>query len=581
MKKNILSCLLSTVAFSWLYAQQAEVRWSDKQTYDNSLAGFFQEFLEGNSKFIYARMSNYSRTKGGFKKIVAFDKKTMKEIHSATVEDKDKDPMAEKVYKDMAYYKTIVFENVVYIFWLKRGSGKEELFVQTFSSDLKPQKQLKKVYELVTLPKTVKDAAMLVMGNKHGGERILLGGELSAAKNEKVRFEYKLLNSDFSFASSHQVPLPVVATGNSYGLTSSYEFGDDGNLYIKTYVRLDKEERKKLKKGEASVYPVFTMVDLATANVKSYSMKFEDKNVFDFDFIADNNSLKAFGFFCDLNKDKEGNDTHGIFYTTIDNTSFQVTDMNFTYFTPTQLNALFTSDKEDRKDKKWFQSSKKAKSENESLASGFTIEDVVSPDKQHLVLFCSRTINYTVRTCDNKGHCTTRYYCEKRNVTVFKIGNKGEITWASNIDRKATYSGWDINDLRALKKGDKYYVTYGSDYFMKAQEKNFMSKKPKKYKRDRFEYAVLDNENGKFTRMEYQVNALNTKKENVRTITPVDVVVGEQNFFVLSSTMGHKAWAWVAGIAGCFCCPIIPWIIFNTGSARTGTGYLGAIDFKN
>ena len=72
------------------------------------------------------------------------------------------------------------------------------------------------------------------MVNKSLGEKILIGGETAGNKGDNVKVEYKILNADFTFSNAGQAELPLQITGRSNSLSSSYSFGDDGNLHVKS-----------------------------------------------------------------------------------------------------------------------------------------------------------------------------------------------------------------------------------------------------------------------------------------------------------------------------------------------------------
>jgi hypothetical protein len=557
-------------------AQEIDVNWSDRQLYDNKMDGFFETFVGSNSKYVYARFEDLSmsRKKKATKiKLVSFDKNSMEKQGDVTMVD-PKDPEAVKKYSGLVYYKAIVFENVIYVFWTKESKTKDELFIQSFDNSLNPINELKKIYELNSDSKSTKKATIFVMGNEKAGEQIVIGGELASLKGSNVVFEYKVVKSDFSFVSSNKVTLPVVVTGRSDDLSSSYELGDDGNLHIKTFVIMSKEDRKMAKKGEATRYPIYSIVDLTSGAIKNYTIKFDNKNVFDFDFLVTKTSIKVFGFFCDLTKDTRGEDTHGIFYAFLDPKTFLLMgDMHFTYFTKQQLDNLFTKDKQDRKDKHLFSSNKKQDSEDESLSSGYIIEDVQSVDDKNIVLFCSRMYNYTVTTTDSKGNRYTSYYCQRDNVTAFKLNNVGNIEWASNLDRRITYSGWFVYDLHVISKDDKFYVAYGSDYSINTDQKSRKSRKSGKYKSDRFEYAVFDYATGKFTKNEYKVNPVNVKKENKKTVSATNIMVLDNQFYVNSKIVKRK----IVPLIACFVCYPVGFILGTMGSSYHGDGYLGHV----
>ena len=521
-----LSFILMVIFTSFLNAQELTVDWTDLQHYDKKVDGFFDEYVGANSKYVYTKYDNRA---SGFRKwkmkLVTYDKKTMSKAGSVTLFD-GKDVAKAKKYEDLKYYKTIIFEKTVYVFWANWSKKKDELYVESLDENLNPISPLKKIYELTSSKQDNKKAALFVMGNKFSNERIVIGGELAADKGEKVRIEYKLLNSDFTFFSSHQVELPISITGKSSSLTSSYELGNDGNLHIKSYVSMSREEKKSAQKNEATVYPIYSVVELASGAIKSYPMKFNDKNLFDFDFIVSKNSIKIFGFFCDLKKDPKGVDNHGIFYSVIDPATFTINAMNFSYFTKVQLDHLFAKDISDRKDNSTLRSKKKAQSEEQSIPDNYSIEDVQSVDGDNLVLFCSRMQNGSYRSCDSKGHCTTYYYCKKSNVTAFRLNAKGEIIWASNLDRKYTYAVWDVKDVKVINKDGFFYVTYAST---PSKEKKRADHKKKETK---FEYGVFDYATGKASKKDFLVNGPNTPKKEKKCFFVTDIIKLDNEFYL-------------------------------------------------
>jgi hypothetical protein len=596
MKKAISVIVIFLGLFNAIViAQELNVSWTEKQLYENKKDGFFDEFVGSNSEYVYGKFSDLTITNRFKKKgesikklkLTAYDKSTMEKEGDVIVLDMKNKTLAAK-YEGLKYYKTIVLEKVIYIFWIKEGkskSGKEskirqDLYVQSFDSKLSPQNSLKKVYEMSSGSKDAKKADIFVMGNKKvSNGQIVIGGERAASIGKGVVFEYKVLNSDFSFASANQVTLPVTVNGKSSGLTSNYQLGDDGNLHVITYVQMDKEERKTLKKGESSSYPIYSVVDLASGKLQSYPVKFDNKNVSGFDFIVTENSIKIFGFFCDLQKDPRGNDTHGILYAILDPKTFELKgNINFSYFTKAQLSELFANDNDGKDRKGLFASKKKKDSEDESLASSYIIEDVQSVDKDNLVLFCSIMRNYSVTTCDSKGNCTTRYYCEKSNVTAFKLNNLGEIVWASNLDRKITYNNWDIYDLKVIYKDDKFFVTYGSAFALNAKKKNGRSSKSSKYMADRFEYAIFDYKSGKYNKTEYKVNAVNAKKKDKKHISATQIQVLDNQFYTQDTRIGYKAWPFFVFCPLSFACPLLIYVPLYNPNFRKGDGYLGHME---
>ncbi|MFL5753196.1 MAG: hypothetical protein ACJ76F_07310 [Bacteroidia bacterium] len=563
-------------------AQDLDLKWSETQIYDNKADGFFDSYIDANSKYVYAKFHKNARSvkkEESKMKLVAFDKTTMKKAADGPLVGYPENAANKDQYKGLKYYKTIVFEDVVYVFWIKETKEKEELHVQSFDNKLKVKNKIKKIYEVSNNQSRRSRMAqsIFVLANDVNGEKLVIGAEQPTAAGQDAKFEYKVLNQDFSFAAANQVTLPITLSNKSFGLSSSYEFGDDGNLYVKSYVTMSKEERKNAKKGEATAYSILSVVDLNSGKITPYTMKFDNKNIFNFGYRVDKNVVKVYGFFCDLDKDPRGDDMHGIFYSLLDSKSMTMKDMNFAYFDKSTLDKLFAKDKEDQKKGGGVFKSKKSKqSDDESLDSRFEIESVQSVDDKNIVIFCSKMYNYSRRVCtsDGKGNttCTTYYYCEKSNVTAFKLNNDGDIVWASNLDRKITYNTWYVYDLNVIHKGNKFYAIYGSSFQTKAAKKGFFTRKSGKQSFDKFEYAVFDYETGNYSKKEYTINPMNAKKADRKTITPSDITVIDNNFYSSFSRVKLKPWSY----ALCLCPPAFYVCLIN-GSIMKGTGNLGKI----
>ncbi|MFN6038131.1 MAG: hypothetical protein ACK452_06665 [Bacteroidota bacterium] len=580
--KNLSLISLLLVCFK-VFSQSVDLAWSDMQVYDNKMEGFFSYFIGGNDKYLYAFFDNKNRNVNKRKiNFVAYDTKSMAKVSDVTVVDR-KNSETSKEYRGLYYYKTIVFNDVIYTFWTKESNEKDELFVQSFDAKLKPINKLKKIYELTSGKKSAKKAELFVMANTKNSQSIIIGGELSGEKGQSIKVEYKVLKSDFSFASAGQVTLPVIITGKSNGLTSDYSYGDDGNLHVETSVMIPAEERKSLKKNESHSYTIYSIVDVVKNDIRSYPLKFENKNIFDVGVVTQKGVVKIFGFYCDLLKDPKGVDTHGIFYSEINPSTKELEKLNFTNFTKQQLDALFAGDSEDRKDRAGILSGKKKKkSEEESLGSNYQIEQVKSFDEKYLTIFCSLMYNYTRTVCDQRGNCRTYYYCNKRNVTAFKIDNFGNIVWASNLDRAMTYSGWNIKDLSVVSPdGKKFYVSYGSSYSKDSKRKNSFNKKTGKHMRDYFEYAIFDYNSGQFSKEEYEINPPGTKTNERKFISAADIQIINEKFYLNSERIKIKPGKLIGGCLLSIACPPVGILMLNNPNSKRGTGYLGVMSFGN
>lgn len=578
--KKTLFFILSLLSFQ-LFSQSVDVKWSELQTYENKLDGFFSEYIGVNSKYIYAKFNKAARKpeRADNKiKIVAFDKSSMKKVTSKAIIGFKENSGDKAKYDGLTYFDALVFDNSVIMFWSKKVKDKYELYAEQYDEKLTTKIKLKKIYEV---PKKGKkyDPNFFVIGNKDVGNKVIIGAELPSDKGENMTFEYKVLKTDFSFESANQVKLPYIATSNKDGLTSSYEIGDDGNLYVKSKVLV--EEASGSKKGSTFVsVNSLSVIKPATGTINTYNFRLENKSFSDFDYIVNKQGVKIYALYSDLLKDKRGSDLHGIYYAEIDNNVNAISNSKLISFDKATLDKLFAKDKAEKNKAGVFASKKKKESAEESLQYSYNIENVQIADNNSIVIFCSIMNNYSTTTCDGKGNCTTRYYCYKGNVTTFKVNSNGELVWASNVDRAITYNGWFVYDVEVVKENNKYYAVYGNTSQIVGQKKNGDAKKKRKsktQKRDMFEYSVFNDVDGSFKRNEYVINSPKANKKERKSVGPNNIVVLDNKMYINSMTVRMKTWPIIAGCTIGLIFPPIIAVPFFVSDFRKGWGYLGTI----
>ena len=593
MKKSIFCLLLVLFAVKPLFSQDLSLKWSDKLIYDNKKEGFFNGFLGVNDKYLYTISKNLALkpSKANKKiKIMAFDKESMKQTASIAIRGYEENEADKEKYQGLVYHESIIFNDEVFIFWLKKtdtkSDKKEELFVESFDSELKRIKKLKKIYTANISDEVKKSrfgaSSIVVLSNPKFSTDVIIGAEYPE-KTGDVKFKYLVLNSELEVSQENELDLPIklVKTKVS-GLTSRYEFGKDGNLYIRTYVSLTKEERKAAAKGEDLSYCIFSIVNIGSGDITNFSLRDNGKCINDFSYVVTNNKVKIYGLFGDLEKDATGMSTHGIFYTEIDSKELEYDGLKYSYFDKKTIDDLFRGDEEDKKKTSAISKKKKKKAKEndaESMDVSFGIEQLLSVDEENVVLFCSKMYNYSVTTCTSSPNggtsCTTRYYCQKSNVTAIKVNNEGEFVWGSNIDRIFTYSGTNVYDVEVIYSNGKFYTIYASGYIAEADKKNRKSRKKKSDFRDSFEYGVFDYQSGANSKSTFIVNTKNDVEK--KSVSPTSIVVFDNKFYVNHEIHKQKLGMTIPVCAVSIVCPYLAIIPFVNGDFKKGYGNIGVI----
>ncbi|MCJ8291723.1 MAG: hypothetical protein HRT58_04640 [Crocinitomicaceae bacterium] len=591
---NLLTLLLVLAASSMGWAQDFDLQWSEKKTYENKEDGYFTGFLGSNEKYVYTIYNNLTTTKRNAKKkrvdLVAQNKETMEDVHRIKLRG-DKDDPGRKVALDgKAYHKTIILEDVVYVFWTLTEKNVTEIYAEVFDADLNQLIPLTEVYS-ITYPEVKKRryyrrSPIVILSGKEWNNDVLIGTEVANGQGESVDFEYKVFDSQLEELVSAELELPIVQIGKkSAGLTSSYEYGVDGNLYIQSYITLSREERQNLDDGEQSAYSKLSIVDIASGELTDTDIRFDGKNIFNFGFLVEEDGVRLFGFYNDLEIDPKGTSTNGIFYATIDKETNELKETIFSAFDEATLDELFANDEEDKKKTRaLFKKKRKANEEIDkvSLDSRYVIESVKLKEDKSIVLFCSKMYNYTVTVCTSNGNggttCREVPYCDKSNVTVFNLDPDGELNWSKNVDRFKTYGGHYIYDLRVLTRDDKAYVIYGSSYAVDAEEKKRKNRKKKAEVRDNFEYAVFDLETGDADKREFVVNTPEVEKADRKYVSPLAISIVDDEFYVNSQRIKFKPGLTAAGcVASLVCWPVLYFVALSP-VFKKGVGHIGKLE---
>lgn len=592
---NQLLLLLLLSVSTICFGQDFELNWTEKKTYNNKEDGYFSTFLGANESYVYSIYNNLSVSKRKAKNkridIVAHNKESMNDAYRLKLRGEDGDVDREIVLEEKEYHKTIVLEDIVYVFWTKTVDNVLEIYAEAYDANLSPLIPMTEVYS-ITYPEVKKRLfglyrrPIVILSGKEWNNDVLIGTEVSHGKDESVEFQYRVFDSKLEPVAGEDIELPIVQkTKRTSGLSSSYEYGVDGNLYIRSYITLSKEEREELSDGQQWSYSKLSIVDIASGELTDTDIRFIGKNIFDFDYIVEEDGVRLFGFYNDLLIDPKGHSTNGIFTGTIDRETNELGDAIFSPFDEATLNELFFEDEEDKKKTRaLFKKKREANKEIDkvSIDSKYVIESVEVRDDESIVLFCSIMNNYYVTVCstDANGNTTCHDvpYCDKSNVTVFNIDPNGKLIWSKNVDRFKTYGGHYVYDLRVLTRGDNAYVLYGSNYAIDAEEKKRKNRKKKAEVRDKFEYAVFDLKSGNAKKNEFVVNTPEVEKQDRKYVSPLSITVIDDEYYVNSQRIRFKVGPTIAGcVASVVCFPLIYFVMIHP-AFREGIGHLGRLE---
>lgn len=588
MKLIYSICLVAFSFFTVVYGQEMQKSFSDKMRLKPSKTGLYRGVLGETEKSIIVEYKNTNR-KGvtTLERIGIIDKRTMKEGKTLKIVDsKDANRKKEIGDREMAYVR-LVDDEKLFVFYTDESKTEVNLYAECYGINLSKQIKMKK---LLTIKKNSKRDVKrpIALVNK----KEILIAQLDNTGNAFV-FDYKVLDFSLSETSQDKVELPTPESANDGSVFSINNFilGNNGIVYFNQSlaIKAGKQKVSLFLKTDAYKHEFYlTSLRLESGEANLIDMNAPEKSLMNVHLYEKDGDVKILGFFCDFEKDPSGIRTHGIFYRNLDEETLEASEIVFSYFGESLLNDLFKADTEDKLKTR---SKKKNKAENEerdkeALSRSFTIERISSDASGNLILFCSKMYNYSVTTCTSNSNggqtCTTRYYCQKSNVTAFKIDNSGEFVWASNIDRLYTYSGTSIYDVNVIEDEENYYVSYANaknDAFDTADEEDTKKKKKGKTKNetyDYFEYGVINKETGSNEQKTFVINEPDMKKADKKYCNASSIQVFNNQFFLVSKRNYRNPLIYLT----CLCPPaFIVAGMMNAGYAQDI--YVGKIQLKD
>lgn len=554
-------------------AQHFEFQWSDEKAYSNSKEGFFAGFIGSNSAFVYTINTNYAKSHLNYDKklmLKAYNNSNMVEAASVALRGFDEN---EATYAPLHYYKTVVMEDKVLVFWTKMQhsdtSRTEELFVESFTSDeLTRLEELKLVYtahQCVERQQSDFTKTLLVVASNRASGSVLIGSEFQEPGKPLV-FRCKVLNERLSPGPEFSVELPQICEEIQRGLLSVYEYGADGNVYIRSWKPLPKEIQRQQKQYEARKIPILTILNPSSGKFLNMALKGEQKTITDYSFFVQGKKTRVVGFFGDFLKDTTGIDKQGLFYADIDNELLEPAEIKYTYFEKTTLNRLFPRSKGGRR------KNVDTPSLEEQLNTRFDIEYIFPMEDSSLVLFFTRKYNYSEITSrsgmNGRNIYDTAYYCEKNNVSAIRFSEAGKIMWTGNFERHKTYEGTDIADLRIVAKQKKFYVIYGFDPEKPPKKK---SKKPD-FQRV-INYTTFDPITGKAKKFDLNVNEADVPREEWKYVDPTTFYEFDNQFYHSKMLVKQKAVWYAVNVV------FFPSIYYTalSGNTKVAKGELGTL----
>jgi len=567
--RALLFCL--AVGFSpFASGQYMEFEWSPEFRYTNKKTGFFTEFVGTNITTIYLLQRNIEKSKpydDAKLMLVSMTKNTLNltEEEQLPLKGFPENKAQAKVLNELDYVKTVVNDEKIFVFWRKLintdSTRTEEIYAQTFKSDFKTDLPLKKVFEYTQSVEdraSIFDPTMCVVLDEQESGRIVLGTEKYA--DSTLTFQYVSVNSQLVPSSPKTVLLPQKPTAAPGRITSTYELSSDGLIQIRSTVDYTIEELFYLDAKHSRTYLVLTVAQLETGAQKEVKFKTEFRTITDFSYHSSGGKTRVLGFFGDLVEDTTGVDNQGVFYADIDFNSTEEAKVKYVYFERSILNRLFPKSRK-RKRKGY-----EFPSQEEVLATRFDIQHITQMPDNSLVLFFTEQYNHSETTTksnlNGENVYDTQNFCTNKNVSMMRFSAAGEIMWARSVDRKITYQGTDVSDIRVVYKYGDFILLFGNELAELSPPKG----KKFQHLTEELTYYVVSEGSGRAKEYTTPVNEPKTEKRDMKYLDPNSSIVMDDQFYFYKLRVKQNP-LWTAANVVCF--PTL-YYTFLTGNTKVG-----------
>lgn len=320
LKTTLSLFLLALICFSKSFSQEITTNWSEDLEF-NAKSLYFNRFIGENEECIYALYVSDTMFTGFAgakeKKLVAISKTTLKEIKSTPLQGFSEN---KTIYKGLEFHTCVVQSNMIMLYWSKINKDSEELYCETFDLMLNRTSPAKVIYtnthafDLKRALATKNLTSFVVCQNEKRKDEVLIGTEIPIAKNY-VQFEYALRLKDLELSPLKTIALPVQLDDQSFGLCSTYEYLENGDVLIRNSFTAEegKGVTKNVEGGGILITDVNPYFTVSYLNVNTHEIATIELPIYDLTIYSPilksafvNNELRFYGLYSgDQNKTAE------------------------------------------------------------------------------------------------------------------------------------------------------------------------------------------------------------------------------------------------------------------------------------
>ncbi len=521
MKKLIFIPFLFIV-FS-LCSQDISFKWADLRMMNKKTA-LSEEFIGANSSTLYTMVSGSKVTT-----LVSYDRASLSKKKELILKGVKGSVLSNKEYSKVFFSIARVSENGLYLFFKDRTKSSEKILVLELTSDLVVVGGLTTIHEVEVggRDKNVTYTSIITELKNTSGN-IVLVNERTKDDNSAIA-DYKVFSPEIKLMDAGKIDLPFTKDkkNKSDFIQRSYKLSDNNVLCAITDTK--EENPNAPRRNRWTYFTTFTFTDLNSGNTKTTFLKSDAHMYDDLRLVSDGKNLFIAGFYYLPDDDGDFEYVNGFFSTQVNLDKGELSEVKFFEYDENFYRHFKNNQKAEESNRKAKKEEKRAK----YIIKKMLIEDIIVKNGEMNVV-CSGMDNKAITTCNEKGVCHTRYYCQKMGVIVFTTDASMKVKSYDVLARMMIYDGSNVSDVSiAALKGNSYMINYGSAYEL---ENGAMTGNPKKKDKEirntQMEYAILNDE-GVLEKRSMKLSKVNGKESKYFEFVERGVVNFNDDVFFL------------------------------------------------
>ncbi|MES2589360.1 MAG: hypothetical protein V4622_10290 [Bacteroidota bacterium] len=388
-----------------------------------------------------------------------------------------------------------IINDVPVVFISDKKDGENTIYYQKYSNLCEPFGTPKEIISY-KMPKGWKRKGEFYIYTSENKDFFCIDYEIPGSKEEKDKFGYKVLTSDFEVVSEGEYELPYES--NMVSISNNY-LSNTGDYFLAAKVYKN-DGSKKMFKSRTNLDKVVLM-HVTPSGLEEFDLEFKNgKTISDLTFSSDNNKIMSF---TGLYGDDNSSGIKGVFFFQLNYAKKQITNEGWNEFGKDFITEGWSDRSKEKAEKRT------AKGKGEPELFEYDLRDIHTlADGSMIGMLEQYFVRVSTYTDPKTGTTTTTYTYYYNDLIVYKINKDGSFDWMKKIKKSQVSSndGGYFSSVASFVSGNKLNILFNDNLKNYDEGGNFVDDNNRFYstsyrkKTNTVSLVELDLEEGGFTR---------------------------------------------------------------------------------